>query len=78
MAGFLDEIRAETSPKGPRCSVGVIAATLSTADRADLDAALRDGSIPGTAIARALSKRGPRTVQGAAVQHHRKGECGCV
>jgi hypothetical protein len=79
---LLDVIRGETRTSGPRCSVALIRDEMSDEDRANLDAALDDKTINGTAIARALlhpeyvaKYRTP--VSDYSVQQHRRGDCRC-
>jgi len=75
--GLLADIQAE-APSGPdKCSVSILLDALDEADRKDLEAALADGSIPHTAISRALTKRG-HDMHDKRVAAHRRGECACA
>lgn len=72
---LLDEVRAYAVPRS-RCSVPVVSATLSKEDAADLAAAIADPSITGSAIEKALQRRGVRLPAPSILRHRRK-DCQC-
>lgn len=79
MSNLLDDIRAESQPRGSRCSVSATlnAETIPAAVRADLAVALADPEhYTGGAIARALRRRDVDLAEGA-IQRHRRGDCRC-
>lgn len=79
---LLTEIRGSVITGGTRCRVIEIRAALSEADRADLDSAISDASIPATAIASALNKRQIKVSDQSLNRHRRNvrgesGGCAC-
>lgn len=73
---LLGEIEAAVRRNGPQCSVATISATLSSSDKADLEAAIVSPQIPASAIGRALRARDLR-INDEALTRHRRGECSC-
>ena len=73
---LLDDIKAETTGAGPRCTVALLLAGLTDDDRADLTAALANPSIPSSAIHRVLHKRG-YAIADTTLHRHRRGTCRC-
>ena len=74
--GLLDEINANRQRTGTTCSVETVMAALDKKDRADLEAALADFGVTGSAIARALQARGHKVTQHT-IQRHRRKDCTC-
>lgn len=61
-----------------QCRVGLALGVMSAKDRADVEAALADATIPGTVINRVLRDAGYELDAGAfSVQRHRRGACAC-
>ena len=73
---LLDDIEAETTGTGPRCTVALLLRGLTDDDRADLETALANPAIPASAIHRALHKRG-HSIGDTTLQRHRRGTCRC-
>ena len=73
---LLDEMRAEAVQKGPACSVRLLLDGLAPDDRADLQSAFADATIPTTIIAKVLHKRG-HIIGPESLQRHRRGSCRC-
>lgn len=75
----LDEISAEVSDVGGRCRVGPALEKLDPAVAAGYVSALRmsPADAPGSAIERALRKRGV-TVRANSIQRHRRDGCTCA
>lgn len=73
----LSEFRAETAKHGPDCSMIVIIESLTDEQRDNLGAALSEGDIPSTAIAKVLSRWTGSKVSAPTVRRHRKNECAC-
>lgn len=71
-----DEARKAALVPGKLCQVAVIKREMSKKDAAELDEALGDIAIHGSAIARVLNGRG-FTVTNASIQRHRRGDCSC-
>jgi hypothetical protein len=65
---------AQPMRKGPQCTVCSIIDSLSDADAATLEAAMKDTRFDAEQIARALTMEGHR-VAGATVGRHRRGSC---
>lgn len=77
MGSLADAITANLPAKGPRCTVAGITAALDPADLADLEAALHNPAVPGSAIAAGLRAVGHH-VGNETLQRHRRGQCGCA
>jgi hypothetical protein len=77
MSTLADDIHAELTDyrKGPRCSLGALLEDLPDTDRAALQAALDDRTIPTSIILRAIQRN--HNVAKASVGNHRKGVCQC-
>jgi hypothetical protein len=73
----LSEFRAETGKHGPSCTMVAVIESLSGEQQDSLGAALAEGDIPSTAIARVVSKWTGQKIAAPTVRRHRKGECGC-
>jgi hypothetical protein len=73
----LSEFFAETAKHGPSCSMAVVIEALPDEQKDKLGAALVQGDIPSTAIARVVSKWAGQKIAAPTVRRHRKGECGC-
>ena len=71
-----DSLAAQTSPKGPPCSMAAIIAALDTADLAALNHALNNPGATSAAITRALQMEGHK-VTVFTLNRHRKGGCAC-
>lgn len=75
--GLLDEITGQdNNGRRARCTTYLVMSGLNADDAADLQAALDDDAITGTAIARALNQRGIEIGQ-ESIQRHRRGACAC-
>lgn len=81
MVSLMKQFQAEAA-KGRnhvQCRVGAALAMMSEKDRADVEAALADATIPSTVINRVLRDEGyeldPRA---ESVQRHRRGDCACA
>jgi hypothetical protein len=73
---LLDDVAAERRVKGPLCTIAILLDTLAPADATDLRTLLGNRTIPGTAIARVLRKRG-HTITDSTIQRHRNALCAC-
>lgn len=73
----LSEFMAETVKHGPSCTMVAVIDSLDDEQQAKLGAALSEGSIPSTAIARVVSRWTDSKISAPTVRRHRKGECGC-
>ena len=73
----LSEFRAETVRNGPTCSMAAVIESLTDEQKDRLGAAMSEGDIPSTAIARVLSRWTDQKVTQATVRRHRKNECAC-
>lgn len=73
--GLLDEMKKLTAQPIP-CTLKTISAQLDELDRADLEAALADSTVPYRAIVEALRARGFK-IAGETVAKHRKCICAC-
>lgn len=77
MAKLLNDIQNEIGGQpGPKCRVEQILQTLGKEDREDLVAALGDPTITGSAIYRALAKRGIKLADHT-IHRHRRKDCAC-
>lgn len=75
--GLLDDIKQATiGTPGPRCRIAQIMLQLSPEDRTDLETALNDPTIYGSAIYRVLVNRGFQ-VQDHTIHRHRRKDCAC-
>lgn len=74
--GLLDEIKQAQPQIGGRCSVPVLLDSLPKDDRADVETALADATIPSTVIAKVLGNHGHR-IGASSLQRHRRGVCLC-
>ncbi len=72
---LLDDIEAEVVTPGSKCSVGTVLAALDPTDAEDLRAAIA-GSVPASAISKALRKRGV-DLNDSTIARHRRGRCKC-
>ena len=72
---FLDEVRAYRSVSA-RCSMGKALADMPDDLRKQVQAALDDSSLEGTAISKALAARDIKVGSGA-LQRHRRKVCSC-
>lgn len=75
--GLLDELKAEEPPPKHLCSVAKVLDAMSKQDAEDLLAAMSDGNIMATSIARVLQRHG-HDLKPEAVRRHRKRECRCA
>lgn len=71
-----DEARALTSRQGSQCDMGLLLARLPQSDKSEIEEALADDTVEGTALARALKNRGI-DVAAHTVNRHRRGDCSC-
>ena len=79
MSGLLAEIQANKTRARTKCAVDRILKLLDKDDRADLEAALADESVPAAAIARVLANRGlDINPNGERIRVHRREQCGCA
>lgn len=75
--GLMDEINSEPRIRSGRpCAVRVAIDGLKGQDRKDLQSAIDDLLIPGSVIARVLSKRGIQIGVNSITRHRRK-DCTC-
>lgn len=74
--GKLSEEVAALTRRGATCTVGVWLATLSKAERADVDEVFASAAF-STTIAKAVEKAYGTRVGADAVQRHRRGACQC-
>lgn len=63
--------------KGPRCSIGILMAGMSAADRAALNGAFSNAEWTSTAIRNLLEEHAGFKCSPHTVQRHRRGECTC-
>ena len=75
---LLDDIEAERTLKGPRCSIAVLLERLAPDDAEGLRAKLAEPPevITHAAIGRVLRKRG-HWMQDSTISRHRRRQCGC-
>lgn len=71
-----DEAKQDSRKGGVACSAGKWLSTLSSDERAELDDALGDPTIPRAAIIRALNARGHQ-VSPTGFKSHFSGQCKC-
>ena len=71
-----DEALAASRKGGFMCRVAKVKLEMSKKDAAELQEALDDITIDGTAIARVLSNRGIK-IGVNSIQRHRRGDCSC-
>lgn len=77
MASLLDDIESEQKASNPnRCCINRIRGQVSKEDFADLESALSNEEVTGSAIHRALARRGVK-VDPKGIANHRKGTCAC-
>ena len=69
-------IQGSITRSGSKCVMGSVLKKLSEADRTDLDQAMANPEIPGSAIKKALNLRG-FDVGNSSVYRHRRGDCAC-
>jgi len=74
---FIDEVRAHTTRQGGVCSVSHALGNMDDDLRPQVEAAMADPALEGTAIARALKVKYGIDVPSAAIQRHRRGACAC-
>jgi len=77
---FLDEVKAEGRWGGTTCSVAILLASLDETERDEIVQVLDDPVWKGTAIARALNKRGHEIKPDPIGRHRRRGDgtgCAC-
>lgn len=73
----LSEFEAEQRiPNRPQCRLGALLGALPEDQRAKLEAALADGLLRHTSIARVLGRWGHRIAPDS-VARHRRGQCAC-
>lgn len=74
----LDELRKmqATKQRGAKCTLGIIARTLSKEDNEALNEALRDELIDSTTISVWMDRKG-HALKRHTVARHRRGECRC-
>ena len=60
----------------PVCGYQTLLETLDKPDQVDLQAAMSDLGIQGSAIERALRQRG-HTITSSTLRRHRRGDCSC-
>lgn len=74
----LDELRKmqATKQRGAKCTLGIVARTLSKEDNAALNEALRDELIDSTTISVWMDRKG-YDLKRHTVARHRRGECRC-
>lgn len=73
--GFVDEARAAMPQKAPTCKVCAALSEVDAKTRAEVDAAMADPTIYGTAIWSAMLARGWDVGSRDTVRRHRAGEC---
>ena len=69
-------MKEEAVIKGPPCSVSLMLQEMTEQDRTEFEMACADLSIPGTIIAKVLSRKG-FDVKAESSRRHRKGDCRC-
>lgn len=74
--GLMDEIHAELDAKTVYCHTCKAIARLDDKDRADVNAAFADPSIPAIAIMRVLNRRGAGLSESGVLRHRRRCEHG--
>lgn len=74
--GLFDEMKEEAVIKGPPCSVSLMLQEMTDSDRSEFLMACADLSIPGTIIAKVLSRKG-FDIKAESLRRHRKGDCRC-
>jgi len=77
VVGLAEALERETrTRKGPECTVGLLLAMMSKADRELLQRYLDDPTATHAGISRALRAEGHQ-IKDATVSRHRAGECYC-
>ena len=71
-----DEVRAATTQKGDRCTVGKALEALDPTTRAEFET-IFGSDAQGSAIARVLSNHAGIKIVGQTLQRHRTGGCNC-
>lgn len=75
MTSLASQLQTYT-PVRSTCTMGDILGTLTAKDRAAVNDALADRTIPATHIAKVLTGSG-HTVRGDTVRRHRNADCSC-
>lgn len=77
MGKLFEDIRHQNvSQPGPKCRVAIVMSALSKSDQADLQKAIDDPAITGTAIYRALLAHGYK-LGDHTIHRHRRKDCSC-
>ena len=69
---FVDEVKSEDVGRGGTCAVGLLLGAVDEETRDEFVAVLANGTWPGTAITRALNKRGHDITTQSVVRHRRR------
>ena len=72
-ASFLDEVRTETAPPGPRCKTCIMLDRLDPDLRQQIEDALNEPAVTSTAITKALLRRGITDASCQSIRRHRRG-----
>lgn len=73
---FADRARDQGRKPGTVCGVAIALAGMEPAYRAEVEEAIADGTIQGTAISRVLGLDNVR-LSGDSINRHRRGDCHC-
>lgn len=73
-----EAIAAETTTKGPPCSVGLLLETVDDKTRGELLAAIGNPAINGAQLSRAIARAELGNIKPTTLLRHRKRECGCL
>lgn len=73
---FNDLIAQDRTKQGMKCGLLYVLPKLDDATRKQVEAAMASDEIPGSKIARALTKLG-HDIKGNTVQRHRQHDCSC-
>lgn len=74
---LIDDLRAASTRRGPKCSVDVLLTTIEPGLAKEVREALADPTITKTVLGKWLRDHGHR-VTDEAVQRHSRGSCSCL
>lgn len=73
---FAERARAQARRAGAVCTVSIVLSSMEPGYRAEVEEALADPTIQGTAISRVLAQDSFK-VSGLTISRHRRGDCVC-
>lgn len=75
---FEEDVKANTSSRGPRCGVAVMLDGLEPGNRYAIELVLDDRRFQVPAILKALAGRIENPPSAWSLANHRRGKCGCA